>query len=72
MTRRSFWVHTDDGGIGTTIRIFNELIRQTSEVRGTSLKIEYRGQSRGYDSPKSVRIKGRTQGFLGYAKSVKL
>ena len=44
--------------------IFNEAIRQTSEVRGTSSKVEYRDQSRGYDSPKSVRIKGRTQGFL--------
>src|SRR4051812_30642097 len=40
-----------------------ESIRQTSEERGTPLKVEYRGQSRGYDSTKPLRIKGRTQGF---------
>ena len=28
------------------------------------MKVEYQGQSRGYDSPKLVRIKGRTRGFL--------
>ena len=37
---------------------------QQTTIRGTTLKVEYRGQSRGYDSPKSVRIKGRTRGVL--------
>src|ERR1043165_9196161 len=44
--------------------IFNESIRQTSDVRGTSLKFKYRGPSRGYDLAKLVRIKGRTRGFF--------
>ena len=42
---------------------FYEFIRQPSEVRGTSLKVECRGPSRGYDSTKPLRMKGRTQGF---------
>ena len=42
---------------------FYESIRQTLEVRGTSLKVEYQGQIRIYDSRKPIRIKERTEGF---------
>ena len=56
MTRRNFGVHTDGGGMDTT--------HQPSKERGRSSDVENRSQNRGFDSPKSIRITGRTQGFL--------
>src|ERR1044071_8794768 len=35
-----------------------------SKVRGTSSEVDNRGLNRRFDSPKSICITGRTQGFL--------
>src|SRR4051812_26390200 len=46
------------------------LYKKTTEVRGTSLKLEYRGQRRGYDSAKANSYQGKNSRVLKYARPV--
>ena len=63
LTREIFRVHTDREGIGSTHQGILGTYTTNFGVNNTSSKVEHGSQSRGYNLPKALCIRGRTQGF---------